>query len=95
MDPAATPPHTVPETAQSETADGVIDHDQMKEHLLRGQAAPLSRMIPEFVRYDERWWIADHGGWLVVDDDRLIAKLDNHRTWASGNLYRSHPGNTQ
>lgn len=59
----------------------------MQEHRQQGLAVPLSRIITEFIKYDERWWIADRSGWHVVDDQRLVAKLDNHQSWTEGGLY--------
>jgi len=66
-----------------------LSHAQMREHQEADQAEPLSRVITDFVKYDGHWWIADRQGWHLVDDAYLIAKLDNHASWAGGSLYAS------
>lgn len=77
-DPATTPP---------ETPDGFITHRDMQEHRRNGLAKPLSRIITDFLHYDDQWWIADHHGWHLIDDKHLVVKLDNHGSWAEGDFY--------
>ncbi len=64
-----------------------IGHDQMREYQERGLACALSRIITDFLTYDEKWWIADREGWTLIKDQQLIGKLNNHNAWARGGLY--------
>jgi hypothetical protein len=65
-----------------------ITHEQMHEYRERNLARPLSRIMTDFTRYDEQWWIADQHGWYLIDDVQLVARLDNHAAWAEGDLYQ-------
>lgn len=84
--PAATGTEECAATGQQAHAD-FISHEEMLRHQRQGEAEPLSRIITDFVTYGGQWWIADEDGWHVIDDKHLIAKLNNHATWADGTLY--------
>jgi hypothetical protein len=60
--------------APREIAIGSADMD---EHLARGQAVPLSQVVPFIVRYQGTWWLSTQAGWLPIASP-IAAVLDKH-----------------
>jgi hypothetical protein len=83
MEPAT----TRPDDSTDAIEDTFISHARMEEYGQLGLATPLSRIITDFIKYGDRWWITDPHGWHLIDDQHLIIKLNNHATWADGGLY--------
>ncbi|MFI6785052.1 hypothetical protein [Micromonospora sp. NPDC050276] len=76
-----------PDSTINDTTDGFISHANMRELHGQGLATPLSRLITDHVRYDNRWWIADRDGWHLIVDGVLNGMLDTQRKWVDGNVY--------
>ncbi|MEU7925170.1 hypothetical protein [Micromonospora sp. NPDC049107] len=58
----------------------------MRELHGQGLATPLSRLITDHVRYDNRWWIADRDGWHLIVDDVLNGMRGCLANGVSGDL---------
>ncbi len=67
-DPQATP--AVPRNA-------AISSAEMDGHVARGQAVPLSQVVPFIVRYQDSWWLSTQAGWLPIASS-IAAVLDKH-----------------
>ena len=72
-----------PATASDEPRTAIpntLTNQAMQEATLAGSARPLSKIITDFARYQEHWWLACNGYWLRITDTQLIATLDDHET---------------
>jgi hypothetical protein len=58
------------------TPMSVVQLDQMQKALERGEATSLSRTITDIIRYRSTWWLYDRDGWVPVDNEQLVARLD-------------------
>jgi hypothetical protein len=85
---------TASDRALGEGAEGFIGHERMRELHAQGLAVPLSRFITDHVRYQERWWIAERGGWHLVADGELDDLLNKQSTWSTA-TYTLEDGRNQ
>ncbi|HCT79586.1 MAG TPA: hypothetical protein DGG94_22050 [Micromonosporaceae bacterium] len=71
----------------AETAESFVSYERMRALHARGLATPLSRFITDHVQYQDRWWIAERGGWHLVIDGALNIMLNTHNTLVDVNAY--------
>lgn len=56
----------------------VITAEDMTAAIAEGTASHLSQVMTGFARYQNAWWIAEVGRWLLVDDATLLEFLHAH-----------------
>ncbi|GAA2522487.1 hypothetical protein [Pilimelia columellifera] len=64
----------------------VLSHPQMRDAIQGGDARTLSKIVTDFVRYRDKWWITHPDGWIRIDDQQLIARLDRHTLWTNAHI---------
>lgn len=65
----------------SEAEPRMITHTAMTAALDHGAARPLSWLVPDYVRYDDAWWLLTPPGWLRIDDPELLILLHQPHPW--------------
>jgi hypothetical protein len=68
----ATAPRPTPEAENT-----AISSADMDGHMARGQAVPLSQVVPFILRYQDSWWLSTQAGWLPIASS-IAAVLDKH-----------------
>lgn len=53
-----------------------LSHTEVVAAVKAGHAKPLSKLITDFVKYGDHWWILYKNGWILIDHSGLHSALE-------------------